>query len=84
MTVRQPFYLQVADTLRMAIVAGDFEPTEKLPHRDVLPSVLDLSLDYGVSEKTAARAVQQLVAEGLVKHRPGRRSRVVFRRLSLD
>jgi GntR family transcriptional regulator len=67
------------DALRAAILAGDYEPTEEDPTRNELPGAVELGAKYGVSDKTAARAVQQLIAEGLVAGRPGLRPVVVPR-----
>ena len=74
---RQTAYDQVAEALRADILAGDYEPTAEDLRRDRLPGAAELGARYGVSGKTAARAVQQLVAEGLVRSRPGQRAVVV-------
>jgi GntR family transcriptional regulator len=76
---RQTAYGQIADALRAAILAGDYEPTAEEPNRNELPGAVELGAKYGVSDKTAARAVQVLVAEGLVNARPGLRPIVVPR-----
>jgi GntR family transcriptional regulator len=76
---RQTAYGQIADALRAAILAGDYEPTAEEPTRNQLPGAAELGAKYGVSDKTAARAVQQLIAEGLVTGRPGLRPLVVPR-----
>ena len=76
---RQTAYGQIADALRAAILAGDYEPTAEEPNRNELPGAVELGAKYGVSDKTAARAVQVLVAEGLVIARPGLRPIVVPR-----
>lgn len=76
---RQTAYGQIADALRAAILVGDYEPTEEEPARNELPGAVELGAKYGVSDKTAARAVQQLIAEGLVVARPGLRPMVVPR-----
>jgi GntR family transcriptional regulator len=76
---RQTAYGQIADALRAAILAGEYEPTEEDPTRNELPGAVELGAKYGVSDKTAARAVQQLIAEGLVVGRPGLRPVVVPR-----
>ena len=76
---RQTAYGQIADALRAAILAGDYEPTEEDPTRNELPGAVELGAKYSVSDKTAARAVQQLIAEGLVVGRPGLRPVVVPR-----
>jgi GntR family transcriptional regulator len=76
---RQTAYGQIADALRAAILAGDYEPTAEEPNRNELPGAVELGAKYGVSDKTAARAVQELIAEGLVIARPGLRPIVVPR-----
>src|SRR6266545_4990766 len=81
---RQTAYGQIADALRAAILAGDYEPTEEDPTRNELPGAVELGAKYGVSDKTAARAVQQLIAEGLVIGRPGLRPLVVPRKQRPD
>jgi GntR family transcriptional regulator len=76
---RQTAYGQIADALRAAILAGDYEPTDEDPTRNELPGAVELGAKYGVSDKTAARAVQELIADGLVVGRPGLRPVVVPR-----
>jgi DNA-binding GntR family transcriptional regulator len=77
---RQTAYGQIADLLRAEILAGDYEPTDDNPRRNELPGAAELGARFGVSGKTAGRAVQQLIAEGLVTSRPGLRPIVVPRR----
>jgi GntR family transcriptional regulator len=76
---RPTAYDQIAEQLRAAILAGEYEPAESEPTRHELPGAAELGTRYGVSDKTAARAIQQLIAEGLVKARPGLRAVVVPR-----
>jgi GntR family transcriptional regulator len=76
---RHPAYDQIATELRRAILAGDYEPSEQDPTRHQLPGAAELGAQYGVSAKTAARAVQQLVTEGFVEARPGLRPVVIPR-----
>lgn len=76
---RQTAYGQIADALRAAILAGEYEPTADDRTRNELPGAAELGTQYGVSDKTAARAVQQLITEGLVIGRPGLRPVVVPR-----
>jgi GntR family transcriptional regulator len=76
---RPTVYEQIAEELRAAILAGDYESTDEDPNRNQLPGAMELGARYGVSDKTAARAVQQLIAEGLVRTRPGLRPLVVPR-----
>jgi GntR family transcriptional regulator len=76
---RQTAYGQIADAIRADILAGAYEPSPDDPTRDQLPGAAELGSQYGVSDKTAARAVQQLISEGLVVGRPGLRPVVVPR-----
>jgi GntR family transcriptional regulator len=76
---RQTAYGQIADAIRADILAGNYEPSPDDPTRDELPGAAELGSQYGVSDKTAARAVQQLISEGLVLGRPGLRPVVVPR-----
>jgi DNA-binding GntR family transcriptional regulator len=76
---RQTAYGQIADALRAAILAGEYEPTADDPTHNELRGAAELGAQYGVSDKTAARAVQQLITEGLVIGRPGLRPIVVPR-----
>jgi DNA-binding GntR family transcriptional regulator len=57
-------YEQVADALREAIEAGEIGPR--------VPSILQLTEDYGLSRVTVVRALGVLRAEGLIFTRPGR------------
>jgi GntR family transcriptional regulator len=63
---RQPLppYLRVSADLREKIVSGEWLPGEQVPSLD------DLSRTYEVSRTTARRAVQLLIAEGLIETRP--------------
>jgi GntR family transcriptional regulator len=61
-----PVYLQLAAILRAAIQRGEIEPDRPLP------SYLTLMQEHGVARGTAAKAVQVLVGEGLVRIVPGR------------
>jgi GntR family transcriptional regulator len=76
---RQTAYGQIADAIRADILAGAYEPSPDDPTRSELPGAAELGSQYGVSDKTAARAVQQLITEGLVLGRPGLRPVVVPR-----
>jgi GntR family transcriptional regulator len=66
-------YDQLADAIREEILAGQYEPIEGDIAADELPGAAELGARYGVSDKTAARAIQRLIAEGLVRARPGLR-----------
>lgn len=76
---RQPAYSQIADQIRAEILTGTYEPAPDQPGRDQLPGAAELGARYGVSDKTAARAIQQLVAEGFLRARSGMRPLVVPR-----
>jgi len=54
-----PLYLQISDQLRAEIRAGGYRDGP-------LPSESALSAEHGVARLTARKAVQLLVAEGLV------------------
>jgi len=58
-------YVQIADQLRAAIEAGEFD-------RRQFPSLTEISEDASVSLNTARRAVGILKHEGLVDAVPGR------------
>jgi GntR family transcriptional regulator len=60
-----PAYLQLAQLLRQAVMAGRIRPG------DMLPSQNEMSAAYGVSVETARRAVQVLREEGLAVTRRG-------------
>jgi len=75
----QTAYGQVADALRAEILAGHYEPTLQDPNRNELPGAAEVGARFGVSDKTAARAIQQLIAEGLARGRPGQRPVAIAR-----
>jgi GntR family transcriptional regulator len=76
---RQTAYGQIAADLRRAILGGEYEPSPEQPDGKELPSAAELGVRYGVSQKTAARAVQQLVTEGLAEARSGMRATAIPR-----
>ena len=57
---RSPLYLQVAGSIREAIIAGDLGPG------DVLPTERELSESFGVSRASVREALRALQAQGLV------------------
>lgn len=61
-----PVYVQLAGLLRAEIERGELEPDRPLP------SYTTLMQQHEVARGTAAKAVQLLVSEGLVKIVPGR------------
>ena len=64
---RKPEYVSIAETLKSEVVAGRYD-TEPLPSNSALAERFDVNL------KTAGRAVQQLIAEGVLMARPGMRA----------
>ena len=61
-----PVYVQLANLLRARIERGELAPDRPLP------SYTTLMQEHDVARGTAAKAVQVLVEEGLVKIVPGR------------
>ncbi len=61
-----PVYVQLAALLRAAIERGELEADRPLP------SYTSLMQQHEVARGTAAKAVQLLVSDGLVKIVPGR------------
>jgi GntR family transcriptional repressor for pyruvate dehydrogenase complex len=57
---RLPLYLQVAEQIRQAIMAGDFAPG------DELPTERELGETFGVSRASVREALRSLRAEGLI------------------
>jgi len=76
---RPTAYAQIAADLRRAILGGEYEPSPETPHGKELPSAAELGARYNVSQKTAARAIQQLVTEGLAEARSGMRATAIPR-----
>jgi DNA-binding GntR family transcriptional regulator len=64
---KTPEYVSIAETLKTEVLAGRYDH-EPLPGTAVLADRFDVNL------KTAARAVQHLVAEGILIARPGMRA----------
>lgn len=62
----QPLYLQLENLLRRQIENGDLRPGDRLP------SEPDLAQKYGISRMTARRALDSLVAEGLLERHAGK------------
>ncbi len=72
-----PLYEQLKQRLRTAIL------TEQYVSGDQLPPEFELCETYGVSRITARRAVQDLVAEGLLERRQGKGTFVAYERLDI-
>jgi GntR family transcriptional regulator len=62
---REAPYLEVADSLRARIVAGEWEPGVRLPSR------ARLATEYGVGRNVTQRAMDRLIVEGLLEGRAG-------------
>ena len=56
----QPIYTQRTARLTQAIIAGEFQPGERLP------TVRDLAVEAGVNPNTVQRALAELERDGLV------------------
>lgn len=65
MSTETPLYLRVADELRARIESGELQPGDRLP------SVAEISAQYGGSNSVASGAYRLLVDEGLVVSRHG-------------
>ena len=63
-------YLQIAESIRRDIIEGKLVPGDKLP------SVRELSTQWGCTQGTAQRAYQELSKLGLVDSRAGKGTRV--------
>lgn len=55
-----PIYLQLTDIIKGRIIAGTYQPGEKLP------SVRDLAMEAAVNPNTMQKALSMLEREGLV------------------
>lgn len=62
----QPLYKQVYNLLTERIVCGELKPSESLPSEQALAKEL------GVSQGTVRKALNQMVAENLLKRRQGK------------
>jgi GntR family transcriptional regulator len=63
--VERPKYLRIADELRAKIRAGHLRVGDRLP------SIPEITREYGVARNTAAEALDVLTREGLAIARPG-------------
>jgi GntR family transcriptional regulator len=61
---KTPEYASIAETLKAEVLAGRYD-------NEPLPGTAALAQRFDVNLKTAARAVQHLVAEGVLTARPG-------------
>ncbi|MGP4086057.1 GntR family transcriptional regulator [Streptomyces sp. KR55] len=62
---RESPYLEVADSLRARILAGEWEVGARLPSR------AQLAKEYGVGRNVTQRAMDRLIIEGLLEGRAG-------------
>lgn len=60
-----PVYRQVAEILRQRIADGTYQPGRRLP------SVRDLTQEFGIAQLTARKALRVLVGEGAAEMTPG-------------
>lgn len=64
---KKPEYVSIAETLKTEVMAGEYDD-------DALPGNAALAERFDVNMKTAARAIQQLIAEEILIARPGMRA----------
>jgi len=62
---KTPIYQQLADTIRQDILSG------ALPGGSAIPSVRQISVEYGLNPQTVLNATQILIQEGLLEKRRG-------------
>lgn len=62
----QPLYRQVKSHLVHRVLAGEWLPGESLP------AEVRLAEEYGLSQGTVRKAIEEMAAEGLVSRQPGR------------
>jgi len=62
---KTPIYQQLADSIRQDILTGS------LPAETAIPSVRQISVEYGLNPQTVLNATQLLIQEGLLEKRRG-------------
>jgi len=62
---KTPIYQQLADSIRQDILSG------ALPAETAIPSVRQISVEYGLNPQTVLNATQLLIQEGLLEKRRG-------------
>ena len=62
---KTPIYQQLADTIRQDILTG------ALKEETAIPSVRQISVEYGLNPQTVLNATQLLIQEGLLEKRRG-------------
>ncbi len=60
-----PIYLQIADMIRNSVITGD------LSEGDAIPSVRQVSVEYGLNPQTILNATQLLIQEDVIEKRRG-------------
>ncbi len=70
LTADRPLYLQIADGVRRALVAGTLAPGDRLPPGR------EMAASLGVNLETVQRAYRRLAKDGMVTARVGRGTRV--------
>lgn len=61
----QGLFLQIANTLKSRIVAGVYQPDERVP------SVRDIAVEMQVNPNTAMRAIERLQMDNLIYNKRG-------------
>jgi len=62
---KTPIYQQLAESIRQDILSGT------LPAETAIPSVRQISVEYGLNPQTVLNATQLLIQEGLLEKRRG-------------
>ena len=62
---QMPIYLQIAEMIREAIVKGDIKAS------DSIPSVRQMSVEYGINPQTILKATSLLLQENILEKKRG-------------
>jgi GntR family transcriptional regulator len=73
-----PLYFQLAETLRAAIHAGDYQPGDKLPTEN------ELCETYAVSRSVVRQALQSLAQDNLIETERGRGAFILERKVPIS
>ncbi len=60
-----PIYIQITEMIRHSIISGD------LQEGDPIPSVRQVSIEYGLNPQTVLNATQRLIQEGIIEKKRG-------------
>ena len=71
-------YIQLANTLRAAIIDGKYQPSNRLPTEQ------QLMQQFGVSRQTVRNALELLTRDGLIQRRQGSGSTILRQKPQLD